>query len=350
MTATLPRIADTRPPLPARSDKVPSLTIVTCVEAGPLEQGVVWMVESLRRFGGRFAQVPVIAVTPRLGPPLRRSTREAFDRLGVTYLRKTVKHPYRWYNFLNKPASLLAADTLVKNQHVAWLDADIFIAGQPDALELPADRDWAACHSDRNVGSTGPGDDYDPYWVKVCEAIGLDIEALPWVRTYREGMKVRFYFNGGVCVYRKESQYAQRYFETCCRALEARVSSRHAGLYFIEQCCFGLTTLRFNLRWHALPENCNYAIGSKVDPHDDASDDCGLGQAKVLHYHDSMWPGYFPTFLETCRKHHPELAVFAERVGPMSADGPIASRLMSKTLKVLRSRKADRFAAQCTGY
>src|SRR5690606_37796289 len=59
--------------------EAPSLTVVTCVEAGTLEPMAVRMVRSLRRWGGRYSNVQVIAVTPRWGPPLRPQTRLAFD-------------------------------------------------------------------------------------------------------------------------------------------------------------------------------------------------------------------------------------------------------------------------------
>ncbi len=51
---------------------LPTATIVTCVEYGPLEQMVVRMVDSLRRWGGRLADAPVYAVKPRRGMPLTR--------------------------------------------------------------------------------------------------------------------------------------------------------------------------------------------------------------------------------------------------------------------------------------
>lgn len=43
-----------------------SMTVVACVESGVLEPLTIRMVDSLRRFGGRFANTEVVAVTPRL--------------------------------------------------------------------------------------------------------------------------------------------------------------------------------------------------------------------------------------------------------------------------------------------
>src|SRR5262249_55866667 len=122
-------------PTPA-SRGAPSATVVCCVEAGPLETTTLWMVESLRRWGGRFAQAPVIAVTPRFGPSLRHSTLRKFDDLHVQYVRKNVARKYSWYNFLNKPLSLNVAEEHAKTDIMVWLDADVFVTGAPEAFDL----------------------------------------------------------------------------------------------------------------------------------------------------------------------------------------------------------------------
>src|SRR5205085_1505515 len=65
----------------------PQISFICCVESGPLEDQTVRMVESLRRWGGRLAEAPVVAVTPRFGPPLARTTRRALDRLSARHVR-----------------------------------------------------------------------------------------------------------------------------------------------------------------------------------------------------------------------------------------------------------------------
>jgi hypothetical protein len=97
-----------------RAAAAPSITVVCCVESGPLETSTVMMVQSLRRWGGRFADIPVIAVTPRFGPPLMRSTRQRFDELSVQHLRRRLSRKFGWYSFLNKPLALVGAEPMVK--------------------------------------------------------------------------------------------------------------------------------------------------------------------------------------------------------------------------------------------
>lgn len=64
------------------------ITFVCIVESGWVEAQAIRMVESLRQWGGQFANAPVLAVTPRLGLPLARKTHKAFDKLQWNFKEK----------------------------------------------------------------------------------------------------------------------------------------------------------------------------------------------------------------------------------------------------------------------
>ena len=68
-----------------------STTIVTSVEASPLEAQVLLLVESLRNFGGAWSNTDVIAVKPRRGPRISSLTLREFRRFGVEYIDRTVQ-------------------------------------------------------------------------------------------------------------------------------------------------------------------------------------------------------------------------------------------------------------------
>ncbi len=329
--------------------RTPSLTVVCCVESGPLETTTVLMIESLRRWGGRFANVPVIAVTPRFGPGLSAKTRRRFAEMNVRHVRKTLggaSEKYRWYNFLNKPLSLVIAEAFVTTDLVAWLDADVFVTGSPEGFDLAEGVDFAGCPSDRNLGSTGPGDRYEPYWEKMCGIHGLPLESVPWVQTCREKMRIRLYFNGGILVYRKGTRYAKAYLEGCISALDARVTSKDAGLFFAEQVTAGLIAVKEKLKVRMLPEDCNYAVGSKCEGFDGAA----FSQARVLHYHDALWPHFFTQFLAMCRSGKPELYDWVRANGPLANDGTLVKKVWSKMLKSVRGRRMAAFARGCETY
>src|ERR1700761_6590781 len=100
---------------------VPSASIVTCVEYGSLETMAIRMIESLRRWGGEFANLPVYAVKPRFGIPLRKETLKAFDRLNVTFMDIRPETKYTWFRFLNKPLSVMAVADRVDSEEIFWI-------------------------------------------------------------------------------------------------------------------------------------------------------------------------------------------------------------------------------------
>src|SRR3954453_10661309 len=102
-----------------------TLTIVCCIESGPLEGMTLRLAESLRRWGGAFAQCPVVAVTPRFGPPLGRATRRGLKQLGVEHWRLTARNQHAWFGFLNKPAAIEAVEERARTPLLAWLAGDI---------------------------------------------------------------------------------------------------------------------------------------------------------------------------------------------------------------------------------
>jgi hypothetical protein len=328
---------------PKEGPRVASVTVVCCVESGPLETTTLLMIESLRRWGGRFSQVPVIAVTPRFGPALKRETLKRFEELHVRYIRRNAARKYSWYSFLNKPLALNVAEPHVATDTMVWLDADVFVTGAPEAFELDSHTDFAGCPSDCNLGSTGAGDRYESYWNRMCKIHGIAADTLPWVNTCREGTRIRLYFNGGVLAYRKASGYGPAYLEGCIRALDARVRSRDAGLFFAEQVTAGIIAVKQNLRIGQLPESCNYAVGSKCEGFDPAA----FSRATILHYHDSLWDHFFPQFVEMCRIGKPELYTWLKPLGSLTNTSPPISRTLGKVLKTLRTRRSNAFEAQC---
>ena len=88
-------------------------SFVCCVESGALENYTLRMIESLRKWGGKFRNAPIYAVTPRFGPPLSQNTKKAFTRLNVNHIRCNPQTNYSWLGFLNKPLALVAVETTI---------------------------------------------------------------------------------------------------------------------------------------------------------------------------------------------------------------------------------------------
>src|SRR5919199_5589638 len=120
----------------------PQITFVCCVESGSLEAQTVRMIESLRRWGGRFANAPLVAVTPRFGSPLSHKTRQTFERFNVEYLQFQAKSRYPWFQYLNKPNALVAVEERSTSECIGWLDSELLFLDEPNQPLLNEGEDF----------------------------------------------------------------------------------------------------------------------------------------------------------------------------------------------------------------
>jgi|SRR5262245_1646287 len=323
----------------------PPITFVTCIESGPLETQVLRLVESLRRFGGAYADCPVWAIKPRFGPPVSRHTRSEFDRLRVGYRHTTRTDPHGWYAYINKTRALMLAEEQGDTDFVGWLDADLLVTGEPSELLPGPEEDITACSSDNCGGTTGPEDRCEPFWREACAAVGVDIEQLPWVTTHREGDRIRLYWNSGVFVFRRGTGLAAEHDRCTRRLLDVNLGSAVTGVFFTEQFGLCLAAAKLNLRRRQLPHSHNYEMGSAI--HDQWYREEKLRAARIVHFHDCMWPAFWPTFLDCLKATHPAVATWLEPLGPLRNQAPIAYRAVTKFLKKRRSRGEAQFKAAC---
>jgi hypothetical protein len=278
------------------------------------------MVESLRQFGGRLADEPVLAIKPRFGPPLARSTHHRFDELGVRFIRMPSHPRFAWFHYLNKPVAMLAAERSCDADVLAWVDADVLVRKEPSAFLLPADVAFTAGPTDYGVvGTTGPQDTHDPYWRSICEALALELEDLPWLTTYVEQEQIRFYLNAGIFAYRRRTGFAEHWLGNCLRTLEARVGFAESGETRLEQVALGLTVLQQGLAWKPLPHSHNLALASYLDDEYDAD---LMSDARLLHYHDSLEPHQWQKFLRRAEVAWPKLAEWLRPQGPITNPAP----------------------------
>ncbi|MEH2526204.1 MULTISPECIES: hypothetical protein [unclassified Bradyrhizobium] len=326
----------------------PSISFVCAVESGPLEVQTVRLAESLRRWGGVFSGAPIFAITPRAGPKLSSDTLAAFDRLAVTYIRDCRPQRYLWFKFLNKPLALVAAEEHINTDTIAWLDSDILIVNEPSLFHLKDGEDFAACASTKEMGTSGEGDEFDALWQTNCRAVGIDVDHLPWITTERERIRIRLYWNGGVIVYRRATGFSKRYLEMCNRLMDARNKTNASGfsIGINEMSAIGLAMHEMGLRWRALPYSHNYNIGSRTYPTWYSEEE--LRDARVVHYHDSMWPWFWDTFVDLLKATHPAVAVWLSSLGPMRNDSSVASRIRRKLHRLYCDHKEQKYIRSCS--
>jgi hypothetical protein len=325
----------------------PSISFVCCVESGLLEELTVRMIESLRRWGGVFANARVFALTPRRGPRLLPSTLEAFRRLDVRYLYHPTNSSYSWFQYYNKPLALAAAETHADTELVAWLDSDILIAREPEALRLEEGVDFAACVSAKEMGTCGPGDPFESLWQANCRALNIDIDSLPWVLSEPEGLRMRLYWNSGIFVYRRSKRLGLHFLETCTTLMRANNGASHKdfAISFNEMGAVALAMHAAGLKWRELPHSHNCNINKRSHPRLYREDE--FRAAAVIHHHDSMLPDFWDTFLRCVQTTHPPVGRWLSEIGPLRNERPIVTRLVGKALRTFRNRKEHAYISSC---
>lgn len=314
------------------------LTIVCCVEFGRLEEQTVLMVRSLRTFGGAFANVPVIAVIGRTGPPLRKETRRELAKLDVQVVRaRRSDNPAPWLNYANKIAAVVTADAIARTGQIAWFDSDMFVLQEPPAIAMNDGPNMVAqCH--HLPPAVLEGDEtHIPYWTKVCKLFGVDFDDVPWTQAAEHLPRQKLNFTSGLFTWRRGSQFARHYFEAVSRLIDARIAQATGEFFTFDQVVFTPVIVRDRLEWKNLsPEDHCIVLGPFLES--DRNEVPRLDKARVLHYSNSFAPPYRALMEARLMREVPAFAAWLKSqertldLGPL----PLVSRLVARALKAKR--------------
>lgn len=177
------------------------ITFLICVEANRLEPQARLLCESIRTFGGRYRQAPIIAVSPRLPLALGSEARAHLEALGVTYVVEPLNETGSPYGAINRIVAGAWAETLSPRPYLVVLDTDTAFVGEPEFVRAdvgvrPVDIKGSA--------SSGPGDPLDAYWTRLCRLGSIDPSRLPMISTTIDKIRIRASYNSGFTVIRRD--------------------------------------------------------------------------------------------------------------------------------------------------
>lgn len=329
---------------PGGSEMGSDITFVTVFESGFIELEALRLVESLRRWGGRYANAPFFFVKPRAGPGPHRATRRRMHELGVDY-RVASRNEYEWNKFFTKPVALREAAAYARTPIVCWLDADVLVLDEPSLMDLAPDIDLAICAKDVNMGTTGPGSRYEAYWDEFCRAVGVSFEELGWVTTLEEGVRIRSYFNAGILSIRASSGLLEEFHRTLVVALDARLASSTDLIIMHDQMAVGIAARRLRLRIHELPLSYNYSCYELEAPSHPAS---RTSEIVLVHYHGAFFPDKYDGLLRRIEERRPDRLDFVRSLGPINVGrlNPL-SRIHMRLLRRVRQRRQLKYEATC---
>jgi len=293
-------------------------TIVFCIEAGRLESESLLMLESLRRWGGPIGQSRTLAVLPRRDRRLAPETVAALESFGVELHDASRENEMAWYNWYNKVVAVRLADRVATTPVVIWLDCDALILrplselGLPDGAEFAARREWLA----PAVHADGPqGGRHEGYWLRACEAVGMDWESVPWLPADGPSPRQRATFNAGIFAFRRGLGFPQYYSEFTRRMIRAGVAYDGSKFWHNEQNAVVLSIIKLGLRFRELsrPEHHMLFQGLLDGP---AAAPL-VPDARLVHYSRSRDPEYWPRFMARIRVELPEYHDWLLERGPL---------------------------------
>jgi hypothetical protein len=251
-----------------------------CVERGRLESEAVLLVESLRRFGGSFADAPVYAFAPR---PANRPAAETVDSLAsldVTYVAEDLVERFESIPTFNKIPVCAWAERELAHETLVFTDTDTIFLNEPLELDLAAG-DWVAAARpvDRRIaGSKGKGKN-EPYWRRMYEA--LEVRSEPFITTAVGGMRIRAYWNSGLLAARRSAGV----FGAWAQALERLYDLElvyHRRPHFMDQLSFAAVTADVHDRLRILSDPYNYPLRHRPVLVPEARD---LDLDEIVHLH-----------------------------------------------------------------
>jgi hypothetical protein len=200
---------------------VTELAFVCCVEAGPLEAQMVLLARSIRRWAGPLAGCPIHAYRPREGEALAPATVQALGELEVALHEELLNVEHAGYPMANKLHVCAAAEHALREDMLVWTDTDTVFTNPPSELVLPEGADVAVRPvGDVGWGSSGPGDENEPYWERLYDLAGAADP--PWTVSARTGLRIRGYWSAGLVAGRRTAGVFAGWLEVFRRLLAER--------------------------------------------------------------------------------------------------------------------------------
>jgi len=321
-------------------------TIVTCVEAGPLEAQVLMLAESLRAFGGPSSDLDFIAVKPRRGPKISAKTLREFKRLRVEFIDERFNTELDWWNNANKSSVMSQLEGRVGTPHITWMDGDMVVLQAIDNVSPTEGSQFIARAGEGYLGSDG-ADKNSSYWYKLCDLIGIDFDRFPEIRSFPEGRRIRAYWQTGVYTYATATRLGAAHYETIKQLLTNNIGSREAGIYHQDQVSISLAVQKLKLVHSEFDPRMNFNINTLAK---DKADLIPIPEVKILHYHNALYREgieWARLYLAQLPKDRRELI---EQYLPLTANASYPARVYRLLLKSARNRRVEEFKKRVVLY
>jgi hypothetical protein len=185
--------------------------------AGDAEQlrHTLVLVESIRTFGGRFADAPVRIYAPSSLMKTQEKLVKSFSSLEAEVRSSDAPADARAIPFAGKVFAAMRAEKEAKGAAsiLVWMDEDTVVLAEPGELALAKSASLGyrpVMH--RNIGSLY-SEKPDAFWSHVYEKLAVPASAVFPMKTVTGDATVRAYFNAGLLAVRPERGIMKRWVE-----------------------------------------------------------------------------------------------------------------------------------------
>ncbi len=173
------------------------------------------LVESVRAFGGQFADAPVWIYTPSNVLKTQEKLVKSLSALGADVRASDAPVDSRKVPYAGKVFAAARAEAAAKGAAsiLVWMDEDTVVLKEPRDLALARGKSLGyrpVMH--RNIGSLY-SEKPDAFWRRVYEKLSVPETAVFPMKTVADGKTIRPYFNAGLLAVRPERGLLQKWAE-----------------------------------------------------------------------------------------------------------------------------------------
>jgi hypothetical protein len=321
-------------------------TIVTCVEAGPLEAQVLMLAETLRVFGGAWAKADFIAVKPRRGPSISAHTRRELKRLCVDFIDERINVELDWWNNANKSAVMARLEERVATATITWMDSDLIVLNPLDDLLPAPGTHFIARAGEGYLGSDG-NDENAEYWRALCTLVGIRFDDFEMITSFPELRPIRAYWQTGIYTYHTLTRLGNTHYEILRKLLSSKVGSKRAGIYHQDQVAISLACQKLRLSHSEFRPVMNFNLNPLAKEN---AEIVPIRDVKILHYHNSFYQPSLEWAMQFLGQLPHDRLELIKKYLPLTANATPLARLYKKALRIVRQRRVDRFEKQAKLY
>jgi hypothetical protein len=238
-----------------------SIAFILCTEGGQLEQESLLMVESFRKYTGRFKESPLFSFQVRELNDVSQATIDKLASFNVKHRKVVLNLKYPDYPLANKPLLCAYAEQTIDADIIVFLDSDLVFFSEPkEFLLLPEYDVGIRPEHHKMIGSEGITDPNEAYWMHLYQITGAqDLDR--YVTTTVDRKRIRAFWNSGVVAVRRKTGIFTAWKQAIEQLLEVGTSITKENWYY-EQSALSATICALTDKVFHFSPGYNYPVHS----------------------------------------------------------------------------------------